>query len=258
MEISNVKEFKIADQTFLEFTYASYPNIRATSDATNLRLTSGFGGMQDIISENIIFRNFSGIYIQNSNKFVHSGNYFITETDQGIEFLDFKLNSKLLLQKNSNSHTIYYFDDIEYYAIVETKTINSVTRSITRFYDKDLCFKVERVGNLNQRFEHHFVFNGRFFDVKNKYESVETIIRRYNLEEIVAKIDPTNNTINYYLRKIVFSENECAVCMMPLVERYCIVPCGHTNICGVCLKDSKNKNCSICRSNIASIVKIVL
>jgi hypothetical protein len=257
MDVSEPVEITIENATYLMFKSNGYPNIRSTNDATNIRLHSN----QELLIENgnkqmITFTYCSCDYNISTTKPKSFGKYIVTATDQGIEFFDRSLISKLKFKRDSYKYEVYYYNDINCFAVSRLDSNNS--NPLTSFYDNDLKLLTERVGSVTGRNGSVVVMNNRFFDIKNLIESITYTIKKYDLEELCADINPITGAITYKLRRIIFSENECAICMMPLTVRWCVVPCGHTNICGPCLNELvKNKKpCSICRAVIKTTVEL--
>lgn len=49
-------------------------------------------------------------------------------------------------------------------------------------------------------------------------------------------------------------DQECAICLEPIKERYVVVPCGHANTCYDCI--SRLKKCPICSKDIGQVIKV--
>ena len=71
----------------------------------------------------------------------------------------------------------------------------------------------------------------------------------------VKEIESTESELTEIkLKEIKLKEikiiNECVICCDELIEKYVMIPCGHTNVCNVHLKDLIQ--CPSCRSTIDS------
>lgn len=100
----------------------------------------------------------------------------------------------------------------------------------------------------------HVRMGTKFFNYTTGESKDNVVIKKYKEQEIVAEV--VNNEVKYKLRKIVFSDTECAVCFYELKSRYAVIPCGHINTCGECLKTVKN--CPSCRNPITTSVKLFI
>jgi hypothetical protein len=71
------------------------------------------------------------------------------------------------------------------------------------------------------------------------------------------KIYGSSNSQNEKISKIKNTEEkECICCCEIIVEKLCLVPCGHANICKTCYERITNKKCPTCREDIMMQIKI--
>jgi hypothetical protein len=190
------------------------------------------------------------------------GNYLVFMDKEGISFMNTDLDTKLrikLAHTGSTHFLTYYYSALEVYAI---ETCKNAKWSVV-FYDKNLKHIrtfLDRVQGGFIMINNYMLNNGVFFDIFSK-DTVGTdtvLVKRFDIDEVIARSTYGSETIKYFLRRIVFSDHECAVCNVDLSKngRFCIVPCGHTNVCGSCLAGLKI--CPNCRKPISSNVKMFI
>jgi len=54
------------------------------------------------------------------------------------------------------------------------------------------------------------------------------------------------------------SNEFCCICFEKIKKRVALVPCGHTNICVLCVEKLCEKKCLICKSNFSNFIHIFI
>jgi E3 ubiquitin-protein ligase NEURL3 len=56
------------------------------------------------------------------------------------------------------------------------------------------------------------------------------------------------------------SAKKCIICFEKEAGNFALVPCGHTQFCCSCIEEinKRTKECSLCKTNIESVLKLYL
>lgn len=95
-----------------------------------------------------------------------------------------------------------------------------------------------------------------FFNIDKAKKFKELCIKRFITHELVIVYNPDKKQLCPILRKIVFSNDECAICSDTIEDRIGIVPCGHTNVCSKCIEQLSE--CPNCRGKITQKLKLYM
>lgn len=166
-----------------------------------------------------------------------------------FKVIDCKCNIVLKINTYNTEPTLFCLADGNYCILVDKEL---------QFYDCDFkplskCSAPPSIDTSSFVYNHMREGNV-FLDYTTGIRHDNIVVKKYKNVEIVAEIGI--NGIQHKLRKIVFSESDCAVCFNQIATRYAMVPCGHTNVCDKCLK-TVNK-CPICNVGITSNIKLFL
>lgn len=203
----------------------------------------------------------SEVNTRNSTIFETCGDYFVLLNTTGAAFMTPDLEVKLKIESALNFQiVIYYYKDRNIYAVLTQSPAGTFS---VAFYDKNLTHIrtfAERADRLVVFINNYMMHKGAFFDIFSK-DAVGTdcvMVKRYAIDEVIARTTYGNENIKYFLRRIVFGDHECAICNedMSKNNRFCMVPCGHTNVCAKCL--APLKVCPNCRKEISCTVKMFI
>jgi hypothetical protein len=75
----------------------------------------------------------------------------------------------------------------------------------------------------------------------------------------LARLHASTTTFQSALSKQLTKPKDCYICCMPIAQRVCATPCGHTNACGDCLTQSmaRDPRCPLCRAAITGFVPMI-
>lgn len=159
------------------------------------------------------------------------------------------LIKKIKLGENYALSNKYLFTNYEIYSMDTLESIYTYEKQINHSKRKKiLCSEkfivVELADNTytmyNTKTKEHIVINGYPISMENNLLYVKTPLNGIELQ--------TPKSINM----------ECIICYEEIMERYAIVPCGHTNICKKCLDENNINTCPTCNDVIIKQIKLYL
>jgi hypothetical protein len=264
MEITNVLEHVINDNTLLYYTHNNTKYCKNINLGKSIKLSN-------------IYDNYaSGFFISPSwqtlnEGFIKLGNksYMFARENNMYTFYDIDTFSMANSMDASSSSVEYWY--YNGYFVIKQWIGKSKQEILVICYDHNwkilFTYYVNNSNspgyqpNYNYKISVYDTFihyQNKFYDINTQQNTNSIVLRRWESEELIAEAEVDSDKIKYILRPIVFSEYDCAVCLTPLKERWCSIPCGHTNVCKKCLTNlhETKKPCCICRKPIEAVMKL--
>jgi hypothetical protein len=250
MEVIIERNFKIGDVSYLHYLNKKDATRTIINDKNEnmLSYSAKNSPVNTIYApdyyEHCIKQSFS---IHSVVKYSNKTDYIMIYTGFDLKILDKQLNLKTTLAADK----FYYFDD-------ECFAVYAKANNTCSFYDANIKLLSECIGEIGTIYQSVCKMGSmELFNYRTGEKGNLVVVKRYFNQELCAEIT-SDKTTRFIIRPVVFSETECAVCMAHLKERWCSVPCGHTNTCGPCLANmfETKKSCCICRKPITNIVKL--
>ena len=202
-----------------------------------------FDRFKNAIKKTTPVRIYSQIYLENKSMDLISTINFYGQPNDG-HYVAHVYRNKRWYKMDYSSVQPVSTDDV-----LNSSTIcMAIYQQKTQFNFNNLVQPVDsEIENLKRLIERSFVESSVGPDLQKIYH---TLLQKN------GELQKSVETLESKLEKSDEENNNCGVCMLKIVQKIVILPCGHTQICETCVNKLDRKKCPFCKSNFVNYTKI--